>query len=356
MTSYTNVVESPSDGSLWIGTQDSGIFRIGRNGRRLQYGVSGGQLSSDHIVYLQFDSDGVLWILDGNRSITTYKSVTGFVPYAGIENVTSLLVSDGSVIAAEEGGNIYSLRLAEEPQSLVSTGFDVLYMVPSNDGGIWLMGEQKAAFLRASGELEMGDAGAPSEVLNLIPFEFETYAENPQQSASGGGFWTVILLILALAAAASAGYFIPRFRLKRKSAESPVETAPKPEEVAPRSAPSRAPVSSEGPSPVVLPETEFSKKALSLVKKNLSNPTYGVENMSDELGISRIHLNRRLKAEMGVSPSSLLKKTRMELASKLIKEGKLSVAEISSRCGFATPSYFSTAFRDYFGVPPSDYV
>jgi len=45
----------------------------------------------------------------------------------------------------------------------------------------------------------------------------------------------------------------------------------------------------------------------------------------------------------------------MELASKLLKEGKLTIAEIAAASGFSSPSYFSSAFKDYFGVPPAAY-
>lgn len=52
----------------------------------------------------------------------------------------------------------------------------------------------------------------------------------------------------------------------------------------------------------------------------------------------------------------MLKEVRMKHARALLDEGKLSVAEISLACGFSTPSYFSTAFREYYGKTPSEYL
>ena len=80
------------------------------------------------------------------------------------------------------------------------------------------------------------------------------------------------------------------------------------------------------------------------------------EEMAATLGLSRIHLNRKLKAEANTSPSTMLKEVRMKHARALLDEGKLSVAEISLACGFSTPSYFSTAFREYYGKTPSEYL
>ena len=93
-----------------------------------------------------------------------------------------------------------------------------------------------------------------------------------------------------------------------------------------------------------------------MIEANYIRPDYGVEDIAEALGLSRIHLNRKLKAEAGTSPSTMLKDFRMKHALALLDEKKLSVAEISAACGFSTPSYFSTAFRDYYGKTPSEYL
>lgn len=74
------------------------------------------------------------------------------------------------------------------------------------------------------------------------------------------------------------------------------------------------------------------------------------------MGMSRIHLNRKLKADSDTSPSTLLKEARMKVAADELIAGKLSIAEIATKSGFSTPSYFSTAFRDWFGMTPSEYI
>ena len=61
----TATAVSPKDGSLWMGTEKDGLYRMGRNGRGLHYSVEGGQLTDNRITSLAVTSDGDLFILDG---------------------------------------------------------------------------------------------------------------------------------------------------------------------------------------------------------------------------------------------------------------------------------------------------
>ena len=93
-----------------------------------------------------------------------------------------------------------------------------------------------------------------------------------------------------------------------------------------------------------------------IIKKNLDNSDFGVDDLSRELGMSRVHLNRRLKETAGISPSSLIKSTRMKQAAYLLVHDKVNISEVAYRVGFSTPSYFSSSFRDYFGMTPKEFV
>lgn len=126
----------------------------------------------------------------------------------------------------------------------------------------------------------------------------------------------------------------------------------------PEPVPEPAPVPEQFVTPIPVVDAQpsyFAQKVYGLIDENISNPDFGVEQLAEAMGMSRIHLNRKLKAESIASPSALLKEARMKLASQLIHENSLSMSEISAKCGFATPSYFSTAFKDFYGVTPSEY-
>lgn len=97
-------------------------------------------------------------------------------------------------------------------------------------------------------------------------------------------------------------------------------------------------------------------RVMEIVKQNLDNPDFGVEDLSREVGMSRVHMNRKLKEALGISPSSLIKSTRMKQAAYLLVHDKVNISEVAYRVGFSTPSYFSNSFRSYFGLSPKEFV
>ena len=75
-----------------------------------------------------------------------------------------------------------------------------------------------------------------------------------------------------------------------------------------------------------------------------------------DVGISRVHLNRKLK-EFGLEPPSILiRKCRMKQAARLLAENKVNVSEVAYRIGFSSHSYFSSSFREFFGLSPKEFV
>ena len=102
--------------------------------------------------------------------------------------------------------------------------------------------------------------------------------------------------------------------------------------------------------------SDFGKKVLALTEESLTDPNFGVEQISEKLGISRIHVNRKLKAETGYSPSFVIKAIRMDKARGFLSDGSHSVTQVAATCGFSSASYFSTAFKEYYGISPSEYL
>ena len=101
---------------------------------------------------------------------------------------------------------------------------------------------------------------------------------------------------------------------------------------------------------------DLTERVAEIIKKNLDNPDFGVDDLSREVGMSRVHLNRKLKETAGISPSSLIKSTRMKQAAYLLVHDKVNISEVAYRVGFSTPSYFSSSFREYFGMTPKEFV
>lgn len=98
------------------------------------------------------------------------------------------------------------------------------------------------------------------------------------------------------------------------------------------------------------------KRAMKIVEKNMDNIEFSTDEFAREMGMSRSNLHLKLKAITGESTIDFIRKVRFNEASKLLKDGRYTVAEVSSMVGFNTPSYFATSFKKYFGCLPTEYI
>lgn len=97
------------------------------------------------------------------------------------------------------------------------------------------------------------------------------------------------------------------------------------------------------------------KKAIDYTEANISNPDFSVEELSRELGMSRVHLYKKLLSLTGKTPIEFIRVMRLKRAAQLLQESQLTVSEIAYEVGFNNPKYFRKYFKDEFGVLPSQY-
>jgi AraC-like DNA-binding protein len=77
-----------------------------------------------------------------------------------------------------------------------------------------------------------------------------------------------------------------------------------------------------------------------------------LEELADRFGLSRSYFIRLFKRHVGISPVKYLNNLRMEMASELLRESELTLAEIAQRTGFSDESQFSKRFKQWSGKPP----
>ena len=99
-------------------------------------------------------------------------------------------------------------------------------------------------------------------------------------------------------------------------------------------------------------EQKFVSQLNSLIKDNMDNSDFSVENLAENLNISRVQLYRKVKAMMGISVSDYISSIRLEKAKSMLESTTLSISEIAYSTGFSSPNYFSTAFRNSYGTSP----
>lgn len=97
------------------------------------------------------------------------------------------------------------------------------------------------------------------------------------------------------------------------------------------------------------------QKATQFINDNNDNPELNVEMMAAEIGISRVHLFRKLKELTNQSPRDFIKNIRLKQAGELLTSKKLSITEVAYATGFSNVSKFSSGFKEFYGMPPSAY-
>ena len=102
-------------------------------------------------------------------------------------------------------------------------------------------------------------------------------------------------------------------------------------------------------------DQKFLQKAIDIVSKHISDTTFGVEVLAEDLSISRSLLLKKTEALFGESPNDLIRRIRLNKAARLIERNFGNISEIALEVGFSNPSYFAECFKKQFGVVPSHY-
>lgn len=99
----------------------------------------------------------------------------------------------------------------------------------------------------------------------------------------------------------------------------------------------------------------FIRKIMRIIEANVANPTFSVEKLSEEAGMSSAHLYRKLKQLTHLSTNDIIRKYRLKKASLLLRNQDGNITEAMYAVGFSNSSYFSKCFRAEFGLSPKEY-
>ncbi|MCK6542362.1 response regulator [bacterium] len=104
------------------------------------------------------------------------------------------------------------------------------------------------------------------------------------------------------------------------------------------------------------PDDLFLKELTQLIQSNLSDPEFSVEAISARLAMSRSQVYRKLVALTDTTPSELIRKLRLRKAKSLLESQAGNVTQVAYDVGYTSLSHFTKAFRDEFGINPSDTI
>ena len=104
------------------------------------------------------------------------------------------------------------------------------------------------------------------------------------------------------------------------------------------------------------PDDKLLEKVMAVINKNLGNSDLSVDKIADEVGISRVHLHRKMKELTGQTPHDFIRNIRLKKAATLLSSGDMNVSEVMYACGFSNAASFSTVFKKLYGVSPREYM
>ncbi len=103
-------------------------------------------------------------------------------------------------------------------------------------------------------------------------------------------------------------------------------------------------------------ENAYVNKIIDLIIAHMDDPDYSVNELSNDLSVSRSQLHRKLAALTGFSTTSFISMIRLEKAKDLLLTHEGNITEIAYKCGFNSQSYFTKSFTEYFGESPSQFM
>ena len=97
------------------------------------------------------------------------------------------------------------------------------------------------------------------------------------------------------------------------------------------------------------------EKIVTAVNNNYKDSDYGVEQLSSDVGLSRVQLHRKMKQLTGIAASDFIRNIRLKQAARLLSEKNVNVGQVAYAVGFKSLAHFSTLFKKYYGVTPTEY-
>ena len=104
------------------------------------------------------------------------------------------------------------------------------------------------------------------------------------------------------------------------------------------------------------PDNSLMQRIMEVINENINDSDLSVDMIAQKVGISRVHLHRKMKELTNQTPHSFIRNIRLQQAAKLLKDGKQSITEVMYACGFSNAASFSTMFKNLFGCSPREYM
>lgn len=396
---FTALAAAP-DGTLWCVTEQGSVYSLTPGGTTLEYNMQMSNSNGDAIIDVKVDRVGHVWLLSNqylreyNPRNNAFRTLRSTDPEIGVSYFYKLEYVDDNGIAADGAGaylyfkssKMLDQQTVENAQPYVTTieMGDTIQLLSTYGRDIEIPAHVHSLVLKCS-TFDPINAGKVSFAYKIegwnkdwvyLPEGVNTiYLNNlPKgknrlllRATNRYGCWSteeteytlhrlpkwwetwwalLVYALLAINIIYGLRKLNHRIRLlmvlqqKRKSI-SLTEVQVKPEEL----------VKDDE-------HTEkFLKQMVEKIESHLADGSYGVEQLSSDMCMSRMSLYRKVQAMSGLSPNEFIRDIRLKKAAAILQNHpEIAVSQLAAMVGFASPQYFSKCFRNQFGVQPSQYI
>ena len=104
------------------------------------------------------------------------------------------------------------------------------------------------------------------------------------------------------------------------------------------------------------PDEQLLERIMKVINKHIGNSDLSVDAIAEEVGLSRVHLHRKMKELTGQTPHDFIRNIRLKQAANLLASHNMNITEVMYACGFNNAASFSTIFKKFYGMSPRDYM
>ena len=104
------------------------------------------------------------------------------------------------------------------------------------------------------------------------------------------------------------------------------------------------------------PDEKLLDRVMTAINAHLDDSDLSVDMVAEQVGISRVHLHRKMKELTGQTPHDFIRNLRLKQAANLLANQGMNVTEVMYACGFSNSASFSTVFKKFYGMSPRDYM
>jgi ligand-binding sensor domain-containing protein/signal transduction histidine kinase/AraC-like DNA-binding protein len=113
-----------------------------------------------------------------------------------------------------------------------------------------------------------------------------------------------------------------------------------------------------GPSEIMITSKDevFLKEIISIVEKGMTDPDFSIDEVAESAAMGRTTFYKKFKSLTNLAPVEFVREMRLKRARQLFEAGESNVSEVAYTVGFNSASYFSTCFKEAYGVSPSAFA